>query len=290
MTDSAGGHRFKEDNINSTNNLIDRGYFFGENIFTSFKSKKHRFYFLNDHLDRIKQSIQFYFENVNQEKLKIALDKVRVELAEFRNKQKFKEKEEIYVRIMVEVLSDSLDPFVKPQHFNIRLFFKKFEAQDRLEISADFYKINIRESQVPIGIKMGQYANKIQEMQLVRKRNFDDILYIDSEENLLEGTTSNIFFSSGNKVYTPQVRAGIFPGITRDRLIKAFKMSSIGVKEGNYSKNDILNSDQAWYTNSGFGLLQINKISNKDFKIIKSGLTFDKIKSIFDDYSSQYIF
>ena len=93
------------------------------------------------------------------------------------------------------------------------------------------------------------------------------------------------------QIYTPKIECGLLPGIIRDWIIENFN-----VIEKNLTKDDILNSDEVFFTNSLVGVIKCTEIENKIFKSkiieeIKKGIidvATDRVSGI-DNYEAGYI-
>ena len=77
---------------------------------------------------------------------------------------------------------------------------------------------------------------------------------------MCEGCTSNIFMIKDKIIYTPDIRNGLLPGIIRKWIIDNFE-----VIEKNITKEELLNSDELFFTNSLVGVIKCAKIGNKNF-------------------------
>lgn len=110
-------------------------------------------------------------------------------------------------------------------------------------------------------IKTTSYIENIMEKEKAIKNGFDDMLFLNENKYIAECTSSNIFWIKDNKIYTPDAKCGILPGIIRGWILKNFE-----VNLGFYKLEDILDADEIFITNSVIGILKINKLKNKNFK------------------------
>mgnify|MGYP003330364978 CR=1 FL=1 len=67
-----------------------------------------------------------------------------------------------------------------------------------------------------------------------------------------------------------------------------YEIKSSGPILDDFSKADIYQSDQVWYTNCGKGLQKVKRLSDRTFGPNSSELTFNKIESIFYEYASHH--
>lgn len=93
------------------------------------------------------------------------------------------------------------------------------------------------------------------------KNGFNDSILINTKGKISETTISNIFFIKNGQIYTPGKNCGILNGIIRNWII-----SNYTVTEGEYTLEEIIDSDGAFLTNSLIGIIKINKINNTTMK------------------------
>lgn len=67
--------------------------------------------------------------------------------------------------------------------------------------------------------KTGNYLNNIVGLREAKARGFDDVLFLNLQDELTEASTSNVAFIQESKWITPPMSVGILPGITRARIL-----------------------------------------------------------------------
>jgi branched-chain amino acid aminotransferase len=97
-------------------------------------------------------------------------------------------------------------------------------------------------------------------------QGFDDAIMLDSEDNVTEGTTSNIFFIKDEKLFTP-IPDRFLNGITRQTVIKLANDLGYEVSEIKISLDSIKNYDSAFLTGTAIEIMQIKEIDKKEFTI-----------------------
>ncbi|MDH5543177.1 MAG: aminotransferase class IV [Nitrospinota bacterium] len=83
-----------------------------------------------------------------------------------------------------------------------------------------------------------------------KEQGMDELLFVNTRDELAEGVFSNIFFAKGKTLCTPSLECGILPGITREKIIDLARRMQIEVSEGAFRKSDILDADEIFFTNS----------------------------------------
>ena len=69
----------------------------------------------------------------------------------------------------------------------------------------------------------------------------------------------------GDVLYTPSLETGILNGITRAFIIKSAEELNIEVKEGFFTKDELLSADEVFVTNSIQEIVPLYRIEAQDF-------------------------
>ena len=138
-------------------------------------------------------------------------------------------------------------------------------------------------SSPPEHIKSGNYLSNILAMSKARKQNSMDAIMLNSEGNITEATTSNIWIVEDNKFITPPPKAGILNGITRKTLLKLIKQNKLEVFEENISPQRLLNASECFLSSSTKEIVPIVRVDNQD---IANGLPGNKTKNLIKIYKS----
>ncbi len=104
------------------------------------------------------------------------------------------------------------------------------------------------------------YGDCILEKRRAKALNVDELIFLNSRGNICEGTTTNIFFASGGKLYTPPVASGLLPGIMRRFILTHFP-----VTEQTLDREDALKMDECFVTNSLMGVMPVNALEQKEY-------------------------
>ncbi|MBY0427479.1 MAG: aminotransferase class IV, partial [Cytophagales bacterium] len=72
-----------------------------------------------------------------------------------------------------------------------------------------------------------------------KERELDELIITDVQGNISEGTSSNIFWTIGNKFYTPALSTGCLPGVTRKKLIEHLQKMGSEVQEISSRKDSL---------------------------------------------------
>ena len=111
---------------------------------------------------------------------------------------------------------------------------------------------------LPSQAKSLNYLNNILAKQEAKTAQTFDGLLLNTEGFLAEATTSNFFFFKDQRLHTPFLQCGILPGITREIVLELAKQEGIGIQEDAFRPEDLSDADEAFLTNTGFGVLPVN--------------------------------
>ena len=84
------------------------------------------------------------------------------------------------------------------------------------------------------GVKSTSYAVNMAAEAEARRRGVDEALFVDGDGVVLEGTVTNVWWRTGETLYTPSLDLGILAGVTRATLLELAPGCGYGVEEGSY--------------------------------------------------------
>ncbi len=99
--------------------------------------------------------------------------------------------------------------------------------------------------------------------RLAKNHNFDEALILNNRGYVCEASRSNIFFIKSGTLFTPALKCGCLPGVTRRVVFDIAKRCAIAVEEGNFTAEDLLKSEGAFFTNSLIGIMPLTRIENR---------------------------
>lgn len=123
--------------------------------------------------------------------------------------------------------------------------------------------------------KTTNYYENIYTKKYALSRGYDDGLFLDYNNTILECSMSNIFFIKDNKIYTPNSELPILNGVMKKRIIDVCSELNIKLIEKNININDIKEYDFAFVTNSLMKVMKVTKI--EDIVYSSTNKIFDKI-------------
>ena len=177
---------------------------------------------------------------------------------------------------------DSITPGEKPRLLVMVEPVKEFPSQWYEEgvkvITTDITRC------VP-GAKSIDYIQAILALNNARNTGAAESLYVDIQERILEGTTSNIFAVINGQLVTPQDE--ILPGVTRDVVLDIVS-PVFSPQLRAISRTEIYTADEVFLTSSNKEILPVSQIDDVVIGTGKPGEITREIQQLFRDYAEQY--
>lgn len=108
------------------------------------------------------------------------------------------------------------------------------------------------------GIKSASYAADI----LARNAHpeSDEVILFNHDEELAEGTLSNIFLVKNDTLLTPHLASGCLNGMMRQRVMRLAKRIEVPCVEGELYLNHLVEADEIFLTNSIKGVVGVTQL------------------------------
>lgn len=119
---------------------------------------------------------------------------------------------------------------------------------------------------LPSRFKLTNNINYIAAARQASKQGADDALMLTVDDKISETTIANIFWVTGETVYTPSQECDLLPGITRNTLIDIIKqLESVELNEGTYSLEQLYQAESVWICNSLRHIIGVSRIDEQNF-------------------------
>lgn len=104
----------------------------------------------------------------------------------------------------------------------------------------------VRNERSPVvGAKTTSYADNVVALDWAHQRGFSEGLFLNTRDQVCEGTGTNLFLVRNAQIVTPPLTSGCLAGITRDLVIEW-----AGAAERTLSWADVLEADEVFLTSS----------------------------------------
>lgn len=272
---------------NAKISIFDRGFLYGDSVYEVTRSYHGNIFALDEHLDRLFESMKILSIQTPWTKSKIKEETIRL----------FNETKEAnaYIRIMVTrgISPIGLDPALSNQS-SLIIICKKLVLPSEETYQNGYHYIIAKTKRVskkaldPMA-KSGNYLNSILALIEAKNAGADDAIMLNELDEVIEGTTNNIWIVKNNIIYTPPVEIGILKGITRDFVISIIQQLNMPFKEQSFSKDILLNADEVFMTSSTKEIVPITKINHQQINQGKVGPTTLKLMGEYKKMTTQVL-
>ncbi len=238
--------------INKDTITIDKGLFFGRGAFETILVKDKPI-FLKEHIDRLNKAIKY---------LKLGEE---VDLNFIKNIIRQQRYSNIAIKIVVT--EKNIIFLTRKIKYNEETYEKGFKVR--------LSKVFRNSTSNICRYKTLNYLENIMEYENTIADGYNESLFLNEKHNLSEGCTSNVFIVKNKNIYTPTLECGILPGTIRQWIINEFN-----VIEKEISKEEFLNCDELFLTNSLVGVVKVSQLENLKFNSEIS----DKVKACYDEF------
>ena len=109
-------------------------------------------------------------------------------------------------------------------------------------------------------IKSLQYGDNILEKRRAHFEGFDEPLFLNGWGEICEGATTNIFFTDGDRIVTPDLSCGMLPGTVRSYVLENFDVEEMAI-----IPEDLEGFSGCFVTNSILGIMPVSNIDGFAF-------------------------
>ncbi len=248
---------------NAKVNPFNSGFLYGKGFFETFRVIKKKPILLREHIERLNKSLEFFnFEKVNYDYIETVIN----QLIEINNLNS--------ARVRVTVNHNLVNGN------NILVNIDEFKPT-----FGEFVSVMVFDSKIIHGdlIRMHKSTSYLYNdfaYEEAKAFGYDEAVFVDNLNHMIEGTRTNVFIVKNGAVYTPSLDCGILPGITRKFVIESGREAGIIVKEKLISYDEFLYADEIFLTNSLNGIIKVKKVNDR---LIDNFLFAKKFEIIFKD-------
>ena len=135
------------------------------------------------------------------------------------------------------------------------------------------------------GAKSIDYIPAILALRRAAAENAVEALYLDGHNNVLEGTTSNLFMFADGKFVTPD--RGVLSGITR-KVVLRLVQSRYPLEKRDIALAELLAAEELFLCSSNKEVLPVVKVDDVLISDGKPGPNTVKVMKMFADYTRQW--
>lgn len=258
---------------------LDEGFQFGLGAFETIAVEAGKPIFLDKHLKRLERAAEFLHlgtlsERGITEKQILRYLEEQAQLPESRenlaNMMQLPESRENLENMMQ--LSESRENFSDITHCALKIMLSKENVvfsmranpytPERYEkgFVLDISLVKRNETSSLVYHKTMNYGDCILEKRNAAAAGVDERIFLNTKDQICEGTVSNIFFVKQEKLYTPEVRCGLLPGILREYICE-----TQDVEETTIYPENLKVYEECFVTNSLMGIMPVRQVGEISF-------------------------
>ena len=238
------------------NSIPVRSLFYGEGLFETFRYKNMLPVQFDKHLERMGGGAKL----LKMPFPKSEYIKELVEKAVFES-----EIQDAYVKICL--LSGGKSAFYETSSKSqVLVIIRKYvPPKQSVKLKVNSFK---RISESPIyEVKSLNYVQNILARREAVGMGFDECLFLNEKDEITECSASNIFWFKDNTLFTPSIACGLLCGTTRDLILGFASYYGINAVEGRFNRNDLINSEFGFITNSLLGSVPVSEIEGNSLVV-----------------------
>ena len=245
---------------------LDEGFQFGLGAFETIAVEAGKPIFLDKHLKRLERAAEFLHLGTLSER---GITEKQI-LRYLEEQAQLPESRENLANMMQ--LSESWENFSDITHCALKIMLSKENVvfsmranpytPERYEkgFVLDISPVKRNETSSLVYHKTMNYGDCILEKRNAAAAGVDERLFLNTKDQICEGTVSNIFFVKQGKLYTPDTRCGLLPGILREYICETQH-----VEEAIIYPKDLKEYEECFVTNSLMGIMPVRQIEETLF-------------------------
>jgi branched-chain amino acid aminotransferase len=246
--------------------VFDHGYLYGDGVFEGIRAYNGRVWKLTEHLDRLYASAKSIWLEIPipwKEMEEVVLETCRRSGIH-----------DGYIRLVVSRgYGDlGLDPRKCPRPTIVCIADKiNLYPEEVYQVGMRVVSVATRRNPVDTlspQIKSLNYLTGIMAKISAVTLGYPEVIMLNKEGYVTEGTGDNIFIIRGGRILTPPAYLGILPGITRDAVIEIARELGIPVEEAVFTLHDVYTADECFLTGTA---AEVVPVVEADARKIGSG-------------------
>lgn len=227
--------------------ISDGGWLHGAGLFETMRAQSGRVFRLESHMRRLLGSAAKLLRPIDQTQLPTPVD--------FKVLMDHNELAEARLRMTVTAGAVRTGPEEEPEpELNICVTASELTAypDEMYRQGIGVIVCGFRQSPTdPLaGHKTTSYLARLLALREAQSARRIEALWFTTNNELAEGSVSNVFIVSGGRLRTPSLDTPVLPGIARGAVIEAAGDAGIEVDEGALTIDSLLDADEVFLTNT----------------------------------------
>jgi len=243
---------------------VTSGLYYGAGCFETFIADNGKIFKFDEHISRMSRGLDYLGTSEND---KISIDLILRQIKTLLEKNQLTNKR---CRIRIQASLNEKAGYSRAQDSSLILIITCAESAKHLNPETLIMSETsvVPSSARPVDLKLSNMLHYRQAYREAEAKGSDDALMLNTEGFIAETSIANIFWKSGNTIYTPSAECSILPGIMRNSFIDIIQNRlDLELIEGSYKIEKLLNADQVWITNSAVDFQPVSTLENKSYKV-----------------------
>jgi len=235
--------------------VFDHGFLYGDGVFEGIRAYNGRVWKLTEHLDRLYASAKSIWMEIP-----ISWDEMEEVVLETLRRNKL---QDAYIRLVVSRgYGDlGLDPRKCPKP-TIVCITDSISLYPQEVYTVGMKVISVATRRNPADtlspqIKTLNYLTGIMAKITAVTLGYPEVIMLNKEGYVCEGTGDNIFIIKNGKIITPAAYLGILPGITRNAVMAMASELGYPVEEGVFTLHDVYTADECFLTGTAAEVIPV---------------------------------
>jgi branched-chain amino acid aminotransferase len=240
----------------------NRGLRYGDGLFETMKFKKNKIVLIDEHLARLWNGMKLF--QFDLPKL-FTPDFIENEILTLLKKNKLSE-----ARIRLSVFRDEGGLYDAINHHPNFLIETIPLSTDTSHLQQNglhccFYNDSFKSIDLFCNLKHNNYLVYLMGALFAKKQKCNDAIILNQAQNVCDTTIANIFLIKDNNIYTPPLFDGCIAGVMRSFVISEIKKLNYSISEKTISKQELLNADEVFLTNSIYNIRWVSQVEQKTY-------------------------
>lgn len=105
----------------------------------------------------------------------------------------------------------------------------------------------------------------VQAARYAKEKGWDDAFILNTKDQIIEATASNLFLVKGTGIHTPPLSQGPVAGVMRQAVLQTALEQGWQVSAGTVTKQTLQQADEVWLTNAVKGIQWVGEFGSKTY-------------------------
>jgi len=261
--------------------VFDHGFLYGDGVFEGIRAYNGRVFRLEEHIERLYDSARTIWLQIPISQEEMA--RVVVESCRINNLR------DAYIRLVVSRGPGDLglDPRKCPAPTIVCIadgitLYPAEVFEKGMKVSSVATRRTTVDS-VSAQVKSLNYLNSIMAKISGIVSGHPEVILLNKEGYVCEGSGDNIFIVKKNKLVTPPTYLGILNGVTRQAVMQLAAKAGYEVVEGVFTLHDMYNADECFLTGTAAEVVPVTEVDGRAIGTGKPGPVTQQLMQLYKE-------